>query len=318
MNSTSSARPAPLRIIDTLTLGFNLAVGAIPALAVAVLLDLLYWLGPIISVAQVWQAYTIQLKSLPSLDPSTADTLDQLVRGVGQVNLLQVLSGAAGAFNWPPTIPSFVANVPELATLGPTVELTSVWTTLGALVVLLPLGWLIGSVYLTLVASRLDGERMALDTLIQWILGTWARLASLNLLVLLAALLLSIPVTLALVAAQFIFPPLVGIIGALLLIVGVWVWVHGLLTLPAIVLDRVNPLKAYWRSARVMRRYFWSAVALMLLAFVLNLGLGEAWRFLAQAPIGVPFAILANAFVGTSIAAALLSFYAQRRPNRIR
>ena len=297
-----------------MTLGFNLAVGSLAALAVAAALDLLYWLGPRVTLGQAWLGLMLpQLDSLP-LEPGVLDSLRENVQTVANINLLQSLSGALSLGGvWPLSVPSLLASDPTLPGLGPTWELPSLGLALALFPLLLALGCLLGSIYLTLVAARVQGEPMAGANLPRWILGTWGRVFALNLLVLMLIVVGSVPLTLIVIVANLIHPLLGSFVIALATIVLLLVWVYGLFTLPAVVLDRVNPLRAYWRSLRFVRRHFWAALGLMGLAFVLNLGLGEVWRWLAETGLGAPFGLLGNAFVGTALTAAILAFYHDRR-----
>ncbi|MCW5853360.1 MAG: hypothetical protein KIT87_25050 [Anaerolineae bacterium] len=293
-----------------MTLGFNLAVGSLAAVAVAVALDLLYWLGPRVTLGQAWLGLMMpQLEGLP-VEPAMLDGLRENVQTVAQVNLLQSLSGALSLGGvWPLSLPSLLASDPTLPGLGPTWELPSLSLALALFPLLLALGCLLGSVYLTLVAARVRGEPTAGADLARWMLGTWGRVFALNLVVLLLIMVGSVPLTLIVIVANLIQPLLGSFVLALATIVLALVWIHGLFTLPVIVLERVNPLRAYWLSLRFVRRHFWAALGLMGLAFVLNLGLGEVWRWLAETGLGTPIGMLGHAFVGTALTAAILAFY---------
>ena len=63
----------------------------------------------------------------------------------------------------------------------------------------------------------------------------------------------------------------------------------------------------------VVRHNFWSAMGMILLVNIINTGLGFVWiRLLMQSTIGTVFAILANAYVGTSLSLAMFVFYRDR------
>ena len=300
-----------------MTLGFNLAVGSLAAVAVAVALDLLYWLGPRVVLGPAWLGLmTPQLDSLP-LEPAMLEGLRENVQTVANVNLLQSLSGALSLGGIAPvSVPSLLASDPTLPGLGPTWELPSLGLAFALFPLLLALGCLLGSVYLTLVARRVQGEPLARPHLARWILATWGRVFALNLLILLLVVVGSVPLTLVVLVASLLHPVLGSFVLAVASVVLLLVWVHGLFTLPAIVVERVNPLAAYWRSLLFVRRHFWAALGLMGLAFVLNLGLGEVWRWLAETGLGTPVGMLGNAFVGTALTAAILAFYRDRRTGQ--
>ncbi len=288
-------------------------MGSLGALALAVALDLLYWLGPRVVLGQAWVGLmTPQLEGLP-LDPATLDGLRENVQTVAGVNVLHALSGALGMGGvWPLSVPSLLASDPILPGLGPVWELPSLGLAFALFPLLLTLGCLLGSVYLVLAAARLQPEPPALPQLARWTLATWGRVLALNLLVLLIVVVGSVPLTVVVIVANLINAALGSFVLVLASVVLLMVWVHGLFTLPALVLDRVNPLRAYWRSLRFVRRHFWPALGLMGLAFVLNLGLGEVWRWLAETGLGTPVGVMGNAFVGTALTLAALVFYRDR------
>lgn len=314
MNRASETRPAPLRLIDTLTFGFNLAVGSLAAITLAFLLDLLYWLGPRVTLGPAWvQVAETQLATLP-FEKTTLDALQENIRLASTVNLLQSLSGVLGLGGvWPVTVPSLVASDPVLTTLGPSWELPSLGVAVALFPVLLIVGCLLGSVYLTLVAALVRGEKVALVKLVPWMLGTWGRLLALNGLVLALLFMMSLPFSVAWIIANLIHPMLGLFVVVVTSILAVWVWVHGFLTVPALVLDKVNPFRAYWRSYRVMGRNMWSALGLVSLSFVLNTGLSEVWGWLGETTLGAPIGMVGQAFVGTALTAALLAFYHDRQ-----
>lgn len=239
----------------------------------------------------------------------------QSAQFAASVNLLQSLSGALGLGGaWPLAIPSLMASDPTLPALGAVWQAPSLGWALLILPVLLMVGCLIGSVYLTLIAAHVRGEHPPLPRLIRWMLDTWARVLTLNVLLLVLIFIASLPLTIALVVANLIHPTLGTVALAVVTVLVLLFWAHGLFTLPALVLDRVNPIRAYWRSLVLVRYNFWSALGLMGLAFVLSAGLGELWRWLGEMPLALPIGMLGNAFVGTALTAAILAFYLDRRP----
>ena len=293
-------------------------MGSLAALALAAALDLLYWLGPRVVLGRAWlDLMTPQLEGLP-VDPAMLDGLRENVQTVATLNLLQSLSGALGMGGmWPLSVPSLLASDPALLGLGPTWEVPSLGLAFALFPLFLTLGCLLGSVYLTLVAARVQGTRRPWSEWARWTLATWGRVLALNLLVLLVVVVGSVPLTFIVIIANLIHPVLGSFVVVLASLVLVLVWVYGLFTLPALVLDRVNPLRAYWRSLRFVQRHFWPALGLMALAFVLNLGLGEVWRWLAESGLGTPVGILGHAFVGTALTAAVLAFYHDRQAPKV-
>jgi hypothetical protein len=80
----------------------------------------------------------------------------------------------------------------------------------------------------------------------------------------------------------------------------------------AIVVSQVGPLRAIYLSIAVVRRYFWQTLGLASASMLISLGLGEIWRQLVDTAPGLLVAVIANAFIASSLALASILFYTNR------
>lgn len=289
-------------------------MGAPLAVVIAALLDLLYWLGPRLTLGEAWRAtLDEQLRTAP-LDPTATTTLLDNITVLARVNLLQSLSGAVSLGGvWPMALSSLLAGSPDIEVLGEVIEAPSLGLAVVLVLALIVLGTLIGALYLVLIAAPVKREPLRAERLVPWTIATWGRLLALNLSLLFGALLFSLPLSFALVVANMISPALGPALVALVIVLFLLLWVYGWFTLPAIVMDGVHPVLAYWRSIQMVRRHFLAAIGILLLCFLLSLGFGELWRWIAEEAWAVPIAIVGQAFLGAALTATMMIFYETRK-----
>jgi len=152
----------PLGVIGSLAAGFEMIGRNFPLITLPVLLDLLLWLGPRISVAPLLEQLVAFMLSRPSPDPETARQVVQVTQLVGQFaersNLFSLLS-AFPLLN----VPSLLAQrspggVSPLGTAH--VLLTSnVLMVMAWAIVLVPIGLVLGFVYLNGLARWVRAMR---------------------------------------------------------------------------------------------------------------------------------------------------------------
>ncbi len=317
VNKIAPARVAPPRLIDTLALGFNLAVSAPLAIAIAAVLDVVYWLGPRLSLGDTWLTLMRDQLAAAPVDQAAAQPLLDNIALLAQANLLTLLSAAASLGGlWPLGLSSLFGSAPGIASLGDALDIPSMGMALLLVIALLILGTLVGALYLVFVAARVRREPLRPERIAAWVIGAWGRILLLNAIVLLGLMILSVPFSLLLVIANMISPALGPALVAFAIVVFFLLWAYGWFTVPAIVLDEINPARAYWRSWQVVRRHFWPAAGLVLLSFLLSLGFGELWRWIAEEAWAVPIAILGQAFLSTALTASMMVFYDTRKASK--
>jgi len=301
----TEGRTAPLGIIDTISEGFRLVTRRAWLILVPVGLDLFLWLGPKLSIAPVVEK-TLQLLSeaMRKLAASGAgqadlefyDMLAQLMReGIGRVNLLGLLAwGSLG-------VSSVAGGQPIDANMAHVLQVTTYWQLILWQIGLLGMGLLIACLFLCLLARQVRGSGEGLGSLVGDVAQSWVRL-------LVIFLPLGMLVTGA-VLGSFIFGPLSILLGAGLL----WLAIFLAFAPQAVTLSRLGPLQAIANSFRIVRANLWSVIGLLLLANLLNMGLGLIWQRLARSSdVGMLAAIVASAYVSTALTAAMFVFYRDR------
>lgn len=296
-----------LGVIDSLSAGLNLIAQRAWIVAIPILLDLWYWLGPRLSIApiltQVKQNFVAAAAaSMP--DPQVTSMVTDMFDALAQhFNLFSLLS--AGLMGVPSLVPAGssagiieVRNWPALIGLG---------------ALLMVAGLAVGCLYLTLIAQGAREDSVDVPGLLRQAGEMWLRVMALALVVLFFFVALVVP-----------FGFLVGLLmlassGAALFFIGIfqvsliWLGLYLYFVVYAILINRVGPLRAIWNSANVVARNFWSAVGLVILILVLRNGLSLVWQRLGDlGPAGTVIGIAGNAFVGAGLAAATLLYYRDR------
>jgi hypothetical protein len=163
MDATTREESArPLGVIGSLAAGFEMLGQRLWLIALPVLLDLLLWLGPRLSIAPLLKQFVALLLAQPTADPTMALQVAQATQMLeqfgDQFNLFSLLT-ALPLLN----VPSLLAqHVPgRVSPLdGPRVLLaTNVLTPMAWGVVLVPMGLLLGFLYLNSLARQVRALR---------------------------------------------------------------------------------------------------------------------------------------------------------------
>ena len=170
--TTREQSTRPLGVIGCLTAGFEVLSQNLGLMVLPVLLDLLLWLGPQLSIALLVRQFDALMMMQPVPDPATARQVEQatqLVKLFGeQFNLLSLLS-VLPLLNVPSLLAQRVPGI--LSPLGesPVLWVKNGFALIGWGMVLVPVGLVLGFIYLNSLARRvhamraLDGQRLAPD-----------------------------------------------------------------------------------------------------------------------------------------------------------
>jgi len=313
----------PLTVIDALSSGFELVLRNPWILILPVLLDLFLWLGPQISAKPLFeQAIPLLDQIVPKFTAALpADSMTDLQSNVD--SLKSDLRDAADTVNLVGITTLFgeiATSFPSISSIQPpTADWARVtWFTvsdIGTLIALLfPLG-LIGffftCLYLLPIARAVRRETN-LQTIIPQTIQTTVST-------------LGFTIGMFVALGAFVFPlmlgaTLVGVlnqgIGSFFILTGMllmmWVSLYLTYALPAIFVSGSNPWQAVLSSVSIFRFDLWSAMGLVILAYLIRAGFSIVWQFFGDSAIGVVFIIVANALLGSSLIAAMMLFYADR------
>ncbi|MGH2356334.1 MAG: hypothetical protein ACRDI2_25560 [Chloroflexota bacterium] len=304
----------PPGVIDTLTAGYQIINRRPWLLLFPIVLDLVFWLGPKLSLVRLAGYLPFGLLS--------SDELTSFTDGLARFNLLFLLAlyvptvlGKA----YLPAAAAAVAGTPEGTSFAPRLVYQVLPESFAlAVAVLLPLGLVLGALYLGGIGQLVRADQAAgsvRERMLAWLRVArrccW-RIAALNAVGLLAAAVLVTPWALAIALAAASSPVLAGFLLLLFQVALVWVAFYLFFALDAVVVSEANPLQAVRSSIQVVRTSFWSAVAFIGLILVIGTGLPLVWRMVSGQVVGLAASIVANAYIGTGLAAGSMLYYRDR------
>lgn len=311
---------ARLGIIDCFSAGFSLVTRRPWLMALPVLVNLLLWALPRISVRPLVQPLLRDLQVTSTVAPDTASMAEMSVqlldRMVGSFNLLSLLANGMLRF------PSFIATQdsisPDLAHLTTQViDVRSALVALPLFFLLLLLSVFFAGVYLGLIRREIRREAWDFSGFMGQVVRHWLRLTFFTIGLFLAVLLISIPISVGLAVLSLLAPGLALFASSTVLLlvtwVGIWLFLILHFVIEAIVLDGVGVFVAVWRSINVVLRNFWSTVGIILLSVLLGQGFIIIWQAVARNAWGTFVAIVGDAYIGSGLAAAIFFFYQDRR-----
>ncbi|MGD2104069.1 MAG: hypothetical protein PVJ55_03005 [Anaerolineae bacterium] len=319
----------PRGVIGCLTAGFEMLTHSLHVVGVPVVLDLILWLGPRVSIGPLLQGFVDLLGSQPPSDPEIAGQIDQAARLLQQFgdrfNLLSVLGGVP-MFQ----VPSLLARrAPAGSPLGARQELP-----LSSVLALIPwwgtlalIGLVLGFFYLNEIAHQVgdDGSGTSGGGVVpsgerpeEAGEGIWAGVSK---------FLRFLAFALGLMAVGFIVFPLwvllVALGASIAQPLGVLMWVAGVgllsytalhlvFVVPGLLLGERGLLRAIGESVMLSHFSLSSVLGFVLLAVVIYEGLGYAWALPASDSWAMLIGIVGHAFVGTGLTGAAFVFYRDR------
>jgi hypothetical protein len=304
-------------IIDTLGTGYQIVNRHPYLLALPVVLDLFYWLGPRLSVQPVAQQALQAIETAaasPALALSQAqsaqsiDLLKSSVGAMGQsLNLFSLLSSVL-------SIPSLLASqdlkLPSWMGAGRVVDVSTSSSLVEFAVLLFVLGVVAGAVYLGLVAQVVREGNVAPLSLAQRIPTYAWRFMQLVLVLLLIALLLIVPLAIVVTILSVI----VGASAAGFIILGISfiAYVYLFFILSALFVSEARPLVAIRASITLVRRFTSPALGLILVIYIISMGIPFVWSALGSSEAATLVSIAGNAYIGTGLSVATMIFYRDR------
>ena len=309
-------------IIDSLSAGYKLISRRWWLILVPVVLDLFLWMGPRLAVTEVMgeAASMLTVPAGVEISEEYASYVTQVQQTLQLVSEDTNLFGLLGAGL--PGIPSLMAaTTTEANLLGmerSVIQLGGVGQTILWGLLLLIAGTLLTSLYVSWVGRAVlaDYREIRGTPIVEHSFRTWIQVLLFFLGIVALFIVLGLPIGLLVGLVSLLSPSfgimLTYVISLFALWFGVWLVIYLYFVIDAIVLDRVNILRAVWHSINVVLRNFWPTFGLIVLVWVINAGMTLIWQQFAFASWGMLIGIVANAFVGTGLIAASLIFYNER------
>lgn len=300
-------KPQPLSIVETISVGYAALNRRLWVVLIPFALDLYLWFGMRVSFAPFFRLIRDWLAALVAVMIDNPQQQEQVVVSILNVDIRSIVG-------WLSIVPVFVPQLWSDRSSGiPSV--IYVGSPLGILAVLLLLSvvaLLVSSLFLTMLATGLQRERVALATYFwRWITATLG-MAGYGLLLCGAVALVSIPGVAMVVGLTLVAPKLTSL--GLLVWFGAWFWmyIYTGFAVEAVLLDGVNPAQAVSNSIQLVRHSFLGTLALLLLSALIVSGTRVLWQSLMTSTLGLLLALLGSAYISSGLVAARLVFYRDR------
>ncbi len=313
MFAMENAEKRPLGIIDALAAGFDLVVHRPWVLVLPVALDLFLWIGPQAHAKPVFD----QMIALLNVSAAQNNTPD----AQASFEMLRTALQAAGEqFNLFSYVALFALGLPTLAgldspagfappttlSIGDELSLLS-WIVLSAMV-----GVFLGSIYLEGIARHVRRDQGGARTFVPRVLKSYATVLWLGVLLVGGALLLALPFVIGAVLISYLSPGLALMVLLVVLLLYVSLLVYLAFAVPSVFVSGSGAMQSILNSMAVLRYNFWSAVGLILLIALLEMGFSVIWQALVASTWGVVLVFVLSAFLGTGLVAGGMMFYYDR------
>jgi hypothetical protein len=311
----------PTGVIETLSAGYAALNRHLWVLLLPIVVDLVLWLGPFVSFSPLVDPAVTRASELTRRAQGGSTRGQDVPEVGGSVEALRVwVIDRVGGTNALSLIARGPLAIPTLAVSQSSsrgLAFVSDWRTgLGVLTATAAGGLLLGGLFYRSLAAASSAARpnplaMGRMTLrdVARVVGLIAALAGIG-------LLLGLPL-LVLLGYTAVTASLTVAAGASVMIVAavLFVGLHLFFAINAIFVSNIGPLAAIQHSVRLVRRYVWPTVALILLSWLILAGMTRVWDVVAntlQAPFGVVVSMLGNAYIASGLILASMIFYAER------
>lgn len=305
-------------VIDSLSAGYRFLGRRLELILIPILLDLLFWLGPRLSIAPLFQQLATFYRQAASMDGMPAEMAEMsrqmsttLIALGEQTNLFGVLANTS------------MLHVPTLLsvnTLGIDQQVLVVQNPGVAAMLFIGfslLGVLIGVIYLNMLARTLpigDGPKPNnVGSFIAITLRHWVMVLLYVALMTVVLLVATIPITLVVSLLSLISPAIGSLIFMVIAGTLLVLFFYLYFVVASMIIDNLPVHKAIRQSFSVVRNNFWSTLGFVVLCNVIMLGFAFIMASLAAiTPFGTLAAILLYAYIGSGLAMALFVFYRTR------
>jgi hypothetical protein len=302
--------PPPPGVVGSLRAGFDAIASHLTVIMVPLALDLLLWLGPRLNVDRLFQPIFDELTryakysgfpsaDLKTLQENSAVILEQL----GHFNLLSTLR------TFPIGVFSLMSGTrPGQTPLGvpSIIQIDSVVTLLGWIVLLTLLGWMFGGLFfrwvsLVVVDPSQPVENRFGQSILQTIL--------ISLMYFILAVTLGAPLLVVFALAMAASPLLAQGLLLVLGLLSMWLVVPIFFSSHGIFIRRQNALSSIYTSLRIARFTMPTSSLFVLSVLLIAYGLNFLWNIPSSDSWMTLVGILGHAFVTTSLLAASFIYY---------
>lgn len=308
----NSSANLPPRLIPAFVAGFNAVASHIYLIIFPVLLDLLFWLGPLVRVRILFQPVIDEtLQQMTGLYP--ADTL--AVLETSKTTILQFLEHFNLLFSlrtFPIGIPSLILGIAPINNpLGKMqiIEMTSTSQAMTVVISCLVFGFALGCLFFSMIAKVVAGSKMHWD--FEIFLKQLKNTFIIAIALLILGIVLSIPTLLLMSLVSSYLPSLgsfpIFIIGILL----VWLLLPMVFAIHGIFMGQTSVWKSLVNSTHLVRRYLPGTGLFFLVAVLLGQGLDMLWSTPESTQWMSLIGILGHAFIASGVLASSFVYFSK-------
>lgn len=297
-------------MIPTFVAGFNAVANHVYLIIFPVLLDVLFWFGPLVRMKELIQPiFERSLQEMASVYP--AETLelleaskDVILQFFNQLNLLFALR------SYPVGIPSLMVGVAPLQNpLGDLVvlEMKDFSTAFFLLIGCLVLGVIGGGLFFGFIARITAAKKNKLD--LSQVLHQMKNIFVYFLLVLVLATGILLP-SLCMISSMTIFLPSLGSIPYFVLgVILIWILLPFAFSAHGIFANQLSAINSISTSVRLVRRYLPGTGLFLMVAILLSQGLDMLWSTPDSNNWLTLVGIVGHAFISSGVLAASFIYY---------
>jgi hypothetical protein len=307
------ALPPPPGVIGSLKAGFDIVSNHVALILMPLMVDLLLWLGPRLSVSEVLGPFYQLAFAQVRRGVASQDDVRQLAafqdifsEGLQRFNLVSLI---ARLQTFPIGISSLLARtMPDETPIGArTIEqVASPLNLIGIMFVLVLCGWVIGGLYFRWVSGTALGGRGTVEISISQAIFQTLLLSVVWFFFLIA---LSVPLMLLLTVLTFINPMLASLALFGLMLASFWLIVPLFFIPHGIFVRRQNAVSSIFSSFRMARFTLPTSAMFVFATFVLSSGLNYLWSVPGGDSWMTLIGIAGHAFIATALLAASFVYY---------
>jgi hypothetical protein len=305
--------PPPPGVFGSLKAGFDIVSSRVALILIPLVLDLLLWLGPRLSVESLLlPSVNFLSESYLARQNLTGTSLEVFMQNqellldrLQDFNLISLLSKS---YWFPVGIDSLSAqSLPVTNPLGlqNVVVVSSIWVLLGLMAILIPLGWVIGGVFFRQISVSIQGEN---ETGVG-ILRSLVQTVFLSVFLVLFLMALVIPLLFTLVVIYSISPLIANTAVLVISFFSFWLIVPLFFTPYGIFVRKQNALNSILSSLRMIRFSLPTSGMFVLSVFILSRGLDQLWRAPKSESWLALVGFAGHAFVTTALVTASFVYY---------
>lgn len=304
MENEQKKLPPPPGLISSLVRGFDSVANNVLVIVPPVLLDLFLWLGPHMRLKSFFQPFIDQLPALAKAFPGNLPDLTTVqqtwMTTINQFNLFILLRtfpvGATSLLSF---------EMPMQTPFGspPFTDAGGFFSLIGWAVILLILGWMIGSVYYFWIAgvSVSPESRSLMKSVKQSIFLSLIWIGTLLVLGIPAIMVVSMITLFSPILGQIMF--FAGGLVVIWLLMPVFFSVHGIFAL------QLDAFRSILGSLRMVRFTLPNTGLFLLVFVIINSGLNMLWNTPSQGSWWMLVGITGHAFVSSALLAASFIYY---------